>query len=32
MLQAPSSRVLEVFKEIDAQVPEGLDVHIAMDN
>jgi hypothetical protein len=28
----PSNRVLEVLKEIDAQVPEGLDVHIVMDN
>jgi hypothetical protein len=33
MLQAPPSRrVLDFLKQIAAQVPDGLDVHIIMDN
>jgi hypothetical protein len=33
VLQAPpGGRVPKLLKEIDAQVPDGLDVHIVMDN
>ena len=33
MLQAPPGQeFLDFLKEIDAQVPEGLDIHVVMDN